>query len=123
MFKFRCIKSSELPIKVTIYKQFMQHLVKIFYPRDFHFPVPRNKYSIDALVGTHCQFGGLSNNIYLASIDFVGMILVSRTVALSLSLFLYFRALNFWPLPAVRFHLYPSLFLPQSIKKRASEAN
>lgn len=64
----------------------MQHLVKIFYPRDFHFPVPRNKYSIDALVGTHCQFGGLSNNIYLASIDFVGMILVSRTVALSLSL-------------------------------------
>lgn len=49
--------------------------------RCFRFPVPRNKYSIRALDGTHCQFGSLSNNIYLAGIDFVGMILVSRVVA------------------------------------------
>lgn len=66
--------------------------------RCFRFPVPRNKYSIRALDGTHCQFGSLSNNIYLAGIDFVGMILVSRVVP---SIFPLPVSLRAAPLPAV----------------------
>lgn len=41
MFKFRCIKSSELPIKVTTYKQFNDATSREdFLPARLSFPSP-----------------------------------------------------------------------------------